>query len=72
MEVQSVVFHKTDWTPFKARLWLTQHGYKTKKIDVTENMLRFRQNPPSLYGEFSTQQLDNGVNLILGRRRGRK
>jgi len=72
MEVQSVTFYKSNWTPFKARMWLTKNGYKIKKIDITDNMIRFRQNPPSLYDDFATQQLDNGINLVLGKRRSRK
>jgi hypothetical protein len=69
MEVQSVTFYKNDWTPFKARLWLDNNGYKAKKIDITENTLRFRQHAPSGYSSFATKQLPGGINLVLGKKR---
>jgi hypothetical protein len=69
MEVQSVTFHKNEWTPFKARLWLDNNGYKSKKLDITENMLRFRQHAPSGYTQFATKQLPNGVNFVMGKKK---
>jgi len=69
MEVQSVTFYKADWTPFRAKMWLEQNGYKAKKIDVTENQLRFRQHAPSGYTKFSIKQLPNGINLVLGKKK---
>jgi hypothetical protein len=69
MEVQSVAFYKDEWTPFRARAWLDSNGYQSKKLDVTENMLRFRQHAPSMYKSFATKSLPDGVNLVLGKKR---
>ena len=69
MEVQSVVFPKSEWTPFKARMWLDNNGYKSKKLDITENMLCFRQHAPSGYSQFATREIPGGINLVLGKKR---
>lgn len=69
MEVQSVAFNKTDWTPFRARVWLDQNGYKSKKISLTDDAISFRQQAPSMYKAFAVKTLPGGIDLVLGKKR---
>ena len=45
-KVQSVLFNKDKYTPAEAIVWLKDHKFKVKKIDITDNYLRFRQYTP--------------------------
>ena len=48
-EVQTVVFPKEKWTLARARAWLTEHDFKTDKVDETANSYRFRQQEPGQF-----------------------
>lgn len=69
LEVQTVSFNKHDWTPFKAKMWLENHGYKVNRIEVTPSNIMFRQNPPSSYVGFMVQHDVSGIDFVLGKRR---
>ena len=46
-KIQSVLFNKERYTPEQAEMWLIEHDFKVKKIDITEHYLRFRQYNPN-------------------------
>lgn len=46
MLVQSVLFSRGLWKEKDARGWLAKNGYRSGKIHVTKNVLRFRQLEP--------------------------
>ncbi len=54
--VQTVLFDRSSWDSKRARSWLGGHGFKSSKLDETENKLRFRQREPSEFetGSFRT------------------
>lgn len=64
-EVQSVLIPRT-FTQINAIAWLEAHGYKNKKIDITDDYYRFRQEEPIKFKRFTMQKLPNGVQLIIG------
>jgi len=65
-DVQSVIFDKKLFTSEEAKKWLKKHGFKSGKIDKTEDKLRFRQKNPSQFKRFRTKPADKGVKLIIG------
>ena len=66
-QIHSVVFDDKVWTSTNARLWLKQHNLKAiKRVDKTENTLRYRIKDPKLFKRFTTQVLPNHINLVLG------
>lgn len=69
METQSIMFSKSLWNPFQARIWLQENGYKSHKIDITDNTIRFRQHAPSSYKKFAVKSLPGGIKLVLGKKR---
>ena len=44
--VQAVLFRKVDWKLADAMIWLGNHHFKIKKVDITKNWLRFRIHEP--------------------------
>lgn len=56
-----------------ARSWVSQHGFRTDKVDVTEDSYRFRQFNPSECAEgalgngetFATIELTQGVKAVI-------
>ena len=65
-ELQSILIDKSKFTLYQAKRWITMHGFKIKKVDITDRFYRFRQNPPSKYKSFRTINLSNGIKAILG------
>ena len=47
-KVQSVIFNKEKYDTPSAIKWLQENNYQVKKVDETNNFLRFRQINPSL------------------------
>jgi len=44
-------------------MWLKERGYRIRKVDLTEEFLRFRQTEPSR-GKYYTKVLPDGVRLV--------
>jgi hypothetical protein len=65
MSVQSVLFDKSKYTPEEAVIWLARHGFKLRKIDITENLLRFRQFDPRPDRQYRIKKLNKGVSFVL-------
>lgn len=55
---------------------IKEAGFKTKKVDITEKHIRFRQESPSKFQKGSFRTLDvgrqGGMKLIIGRPKGKK
>ena len=71
METQSVLFNKKKYTKKQAEKWLVDNGYKVKKVDITENLRRYRQLDPKLFNQktFRMKKLKgNDLMLVLGKR----
>ncbi len=73
MEVQSVVFRKSDFTLKQAKQWLKAKGYHTtfqgKGVDETLNTYRFRQREPiRKRAKYRSIEPVPGVVLILMKR----
>lgn len=69
MQIQSIMFSTDKWTATKAKKWLTEHGYKTPKVDRSGKHLRFRQAPPSHFKKdtFRTKVFDKkrGIKSVM-------
>lgn len=65
MIVQSILFDKDKYTKTKAKKWLKDHGFKIKKIDETENYLRFRQRTPEPTKSYKTKRISIGIKFVL-------
>ena len=61
MDVQSVLISRKYLSEKKAKEWIVKNGYKLKKIDITKNLYRFRQKPPSHFDERTFR-----INVIKG------
>lgn len=64
-KVQSVLFDKNVFNPETAVIWLAKHGFKFKKIDITDNYIRFRQFEPSKNAQYITKKITKGVEFII-------
>ena len=69
--VQSVVFPDSKYDVKSAKQWLKKHRYKSPKVDIQPNTLRFRQLSPKKvedkgFTEFRNKMLgDSGIALVL-------
>lgn len=45
-QIQTLIFPKSQWTVARARSWLREHNYKAGKVEVKDDMFRFRQKEP--------------------------
>ena len=71
MEVQSVLFNKKKYTKAQAEKWIKDNGYKVKKVDLTENLRRYRQLDPKLFNQntYRMKQIKGkDLMLVLGKR----
>jgi hypothetical protein len=68
-ERQSIVFFKKyGWNKAKSKKWLDLHNLHPIK-DVDEHIsseLRYRMNDPKKYSHFTSQKLNNGIQIVLG------
>jgi len=67
--VQSVIFPHSYGIP-EARKWLKTNGYKSPKVDVEKNTIRFRQMTPSAvkkqgFTEYRNKEIGDGILLCL-------
>jgi len=44
--VQTLLFPRSSFTPETAQTWAKKHGFKSGKVDVTDQYIRLRQLPP--------------------------
>jgi len=71
MEVQSVLFNKKKYTKKQAEKWIKDNGYKVKKVDITENLRRYRQLDPKLFNQntYRMKQIKGkDLMLVVGKR----
>lgn len=68
MVVQSVLIPKNKFTLEKAKKYIKDNNYKLKKIDITNNYYRFRQEDPEKFDEkkYFTKEINDGIKLIIG------
>jgi hypothetical protein len=63
-EIQSLLFRRdAGWTVTRAKAWARSHGYKTSKVDVTDDHIRLRQHPPG--GRMRTKQFGRGISAVV-------
>lgn len=68
-EVQSVILTKNrGMTRSGAIKKISNAGFKTTKIDITQNTFRFRQRPPSAFVKktFRTKTIKPGLKIVIG------
>jgi len=68
-EVQSVILTKSrGMSSTDARKKISRAGFKTTKIDITENTFRFRQRPPTAFVKktFRTKTIKPGLKIVIG------
>jgi hypothetical protein len=63
MEIQSILIKKS--YGLKALDWLDKHGYKSNKIDETDNYFRFRQKEPDSSKHYVTYKYNNNIKFII-------
>jgi len=64
-QVQSVLIPRSKFSLLRAKDWILSNKYKLKKVDITENYFRFRQETPSQYKSFRMKTLSDGIKLVL-------
>jgi hypothetical protein len=69
MQLQSVRFDKSKWTPARAKQWLKKEGLKYGKMDETPSEYRFRQADPDQFSVLRYKTLDakGGIRAIVAR-----
>ncbi len=66
-EVQSVVFPKNKFSTTQARAFLKANNFNPiKRVDVTENTLRYRIVEPEKFKRIRTIKIKDGISLIIG------
>jgi hypothetical protein len=63
--VQSVLI-STQYSIKDAKDWIINHGFKIKKIDITEHFYRFRQENPDKFKRFRIKKIAPGIEFVLG------
>lgn len=64
--IQSILFKKASgWNISMAIGWLQMHGYKHGKVDVTTNLLRFRQVEPVQGAKYRIKPIGDGIELVI-------
>ena len=66
-KVQSILFDRGRFNSSQARAWLKRNGFKSGKLDETENELRFRQRDPGQFKIFRRKELAPGVSAVVAR-----
>ncbi len=66
-QVQSLLFKRdAGWTVARARSWASQHGYRSSKVDVTDDYVRLRQAPPGRFARMRTKSFGQGIRAVVG------
>lgn len=72
-QVQTLIFAKDKFpTASAARKWAKDHGFRTDKVDETENSFRLRQRNPGDFVRLRTITLTSGVQAVVGPPKTRK
>ncbi len=66
MAVQSILFDRKIWNITKAKNWLKMNKFKSKKVDVKTNTLRFRQINPKNFKRFRSKKITSSITFIIG------
>lgn len=67
LDIQSLIMSKERFKDSKsAKNWAKDHGFKSNKVDETEDSFRLRQFEPNVCknGSFRTFELTNGVKAV--------
>lgn len=64
-KVQSVLFDKKEFSNKEAKLWLRQHDFTPIKLDITENLRRFRIREPIKGKRFRTIEFDDAIQAVI-------
>ena len=68
MQPQSLLFDRAvGWTVGKAKEWAKSHGYKTGKVDVTDQYVRLRQLDPKGSTVKRTVTFGKGIRAVVAR-----
>jgi chemotaxis protein histidine kinase CheA len=68
MQTQSLLFSRADgWTESKAKEWAKEHGYKSNKVDVTDQYIRLRQLDPKKFTVKRTVPFGKGIRAVVAR-----
>lgn len=67
-QIQTIVFAKENFTLEQATQWAEDHGFRTDKVDETEESYRIRQRPPQDFEDdtFRTIEIDTGIQAVIG------
>lgn len=68
-EVQSLIFHKDNFTKSQAKDWALKHNFIASKFDETADTIRVRQHQPIMYDKksFRTIDLTKGIQAIIAK-----
>ena len=68
-KVQSVLFDKKKFTQTSAKRWLKLHNFKAvfhnKPVDITKNLLRYRQLKPKSNGNYRIIKIRDGIQFVI-------
>jgi len=69
-KIQAVLFNKDVYTISKALRWLKEHDFHPYKVDITENLLRFRLLDPQKlknegYSIFRNKKINDYISMII-------
>lgn len=67
-KIQSLILSKSQYpTVSSAKKKVKELGFKSSKVDKTDNTIRFRQIPPNkcIQGRFATISITNGVQAVI-------
>lgn len=66
MDIQAVIFARSDWTTKDANNWLRYYSLKPiKRVHITKNYYRYRLATPQVGKKYRTRNLNNGIKLII-------
>ena len=69
MVVQSFIFDKAKFTEQTATAWAKEHGFRSDKVDETNDSFRLRQKDPADFDQstFRTIDITEGVKAVVGK-----
>ncbi len=66
-KIQSVIFNSKKFSTTQARSWLKSHSLKAiKRVDRTNNSIRYRIKKPESFKRFTTKKTSKGISIIIG------
>lgn len=64
LKIQWILINRNKFTRLQAIAWIIKHGYKIKKVDITENFYRFRQLEPN-WKYYITKKISSGIEFVM-------